>query len=487
MTLLNIAVFVLLALAYLWVVPARWRQWVLLVGSLVAIYWLQPSLPIRRLDFALPTATIIIAILGWILTKSPKPDDEDAEKVKESLFTSDDRLTLIVSAGIVLLLSATRFLEPQFRLTSRPPDPLEVGIILAVIGVIGVGLWRIRSKSLALTGGFFALVVIFIFIKTEALTILLAEFFRGQVGQDVSIAGVIDIEWLGFSYVAFRLIHTIRDRQMGRLPNLSLREYLTYIIFFPAYTAGPIDLADRFVTDYRALETHPRGDAPRTVQGLTRISVGLFKKFIIADSLALFSLSLITAEQATSTGSVWLLLYVYAFRLYFDFSGYSDIAIGIGILFGIQLPENFNRPYLKNNIATFWQSWHMTLSSWVRSYVFSPLSRALLRRKPKPPTWLIMFICHMSTMIVIGLWHGVTWAFLIWGVWHGLGLWIHKLWTDRTRKWYIGLKNKPRTKQAWTYVGIFLTFHYVVIGWVWFAITDINVAFDTFLKLFGVW
>jgi D-alanyl-lipoteichoic acid acyltransferase DltB (MBOAT superfamily) len=223
--------------------------------------------------------------------------------------------------------------------------------------------------------------------------------------------------------------------------------------------------------------------APRLVEAGGRIGMGLFKKFVIADSLALVALNSTNAGQAQSAGALWLLLYAYAFRLFFDFSGYTDIAIGIGILCGIKLPENFDRPYLKNSLAGFWQSWHMTLSNWVRFYVFSPLSRALLKRKVDSQT--AVFLAQMATMIVIGLWHGVTLGFVLWGVWHGLGLFAHKTWSDRTRKWFISLNQKPRLKTAWTIAGVLLTFHFVLLGWVWFAL-PVESAWRGFLGLFGI-
>ena len=226
--------------------------------------------------------------------------------------------------------------------------------------------------------------------------------------------------------------------------------------------------------------------ATRWGQGGWRIAVGLFKKFVIADSLALgLSLTAVSAQQATSTAGLWLLLYGYAFRLYFDFSGYSDIAIGLGILFGIKLPENFRAPYLKSNLTSFWQSWHITLSDWARFYIFTPLSRSLLRRKPRPSPQLILLTAHLSTMLVIGLWHGITANFVIWGLWHGVGLFVHKQWSDRTRRWYRSLADKPGQKRAWSLAGWFITFHYVVLGWVWFALPTVPLAWQTFAKLMG--
>ncbi len=331
------------------------------------------------------------------------------------------------------------------------------------------------------------ILVLFIVLKTDALATAVAHLWRTLTNQDTAIASAADLTWLGFSYIAFRLLHTLRDRQTGQLPNLSLREYATYVLFFPAIIAGPIDRAERFAPDLRALPQMAGLDAARFADGLTRIGVGLFKKFIIADSLALgMSLDGVDAALVQQPGRLWLLLYSYAFRLFFDFAGYSDIAIGLGILFGIRLPENFRRPYLQTNLPAFWKSWHITLSDWARFYVFTPLSRALLRRKPRPSTALIVLSAQLATMATIGLWHGVSGHFLIWGLWHGVGLFVHKQWSDRTRKWYRGLAAKPAQKWAWTAVAWFLTFHYVVIGWVWFVISDPALAVEVVGRLFGV-
>lgn len=472
MTLTHIAVFGAAALLYGLIANKQWRGWLLLIASVFAIYWLQPFTSIRRLDFILPTATLILTITCWLFVRAPERP------------TRDDTRTLAVISVLVLLISSTRYLVPELRLTSRPPDVPVVVAALLITGVIIAAAWRLlRTRRFAMTILILLIIAIFIFIKSEPLATGLSALLRGWNGQDVTLASPLDLSWLGFSYVAFRLIHTLRDQQTGQLPALSLREYLTYVIFFPAYTAGPIDRAERFITDYRAL---PGLDATRLFDGGYRIVMGLLKKFVIADTLALIALDADRAAQANSAGGLWLLLYAYAFRLFFDFSGYSDIAIGIGILYGIRLPENFDRPYLKNNIAAFWQSWHMTLSGWVRFYVFSPLSRWLLGREKRPPVPVILLVCHLATMIIIGLWHGITWAFFVWGLWHGTGLFIHKMWSDRTRKWYIRLRQRPRLQRAWTICGVLLTFHFVLLGWVWFALPDFDSALSTLRRLFGL-
>lgn len=485
MDLVQLAIFGGIALVYGAFLPRKWREWALLIVSVLALYALQPTLTIRWLDYSLPTAMLVITVFSW---KISQPTKDDAPRTHRY----EDLITLALIIGIALILTLTRYvsLPELLMLTSRPPETLGVVVALGLAFGIGASIWRLthgttRWISMALLG----LIALFIVVKTAPIATFIASILRLQAGQDASLASANELNWLGFSYVAFRLIATLRDRQTGILPAVSLREYVSYVIFFPSLTAGPIariETQNSFLQDFRALPALNSRDATRITQALTRIAVGVFKKFVIADSLAVFALNGDNATQAVSSGALWIMLYAYALRLFFDFSGYTDIAIGVALLFGIQLPENFDRPYLKHNITAFWQSWHKSLSDWVRFYVFSPLSRHLLRRKPKPSTEMIMLICNLSTMLIIGLWHGVTIPFFIWGLWHGLGLWGHKLWTDKTRKWYISLKDKPRTKLAWTIAGWGLTFHFVVLGWVWFALPEFDTAWRVFIGLFGV-
>jgi len=483
MDLLALLILGITAVLYAAFLPAKWRETAVLVGSVIAIYWLQPFSPIRFSGFILPTAVILLTILGWHVTR-----------LKVTAVSREDAITLAIIVGLVIAISCLRFLPQDLRpIANRPPNPIWVMAAVAGIAVIS----RLMTKDLRLKIGrqpsilnpqslTILILVLFVILKTEWLATAVAHLWRNLTNQDASIASAADLSWLGFSYIAFRLLHTLRERQTGQLPALSLREYASYVLFFPALIAGPIDRAERFTPDFRALPQMAGRDAARFYDGLTRIGMGLLKKFVIADSLALgMSLDGVDIASIQSTGGLWLLLYGYALRLYFDFGGYSDIAIGLGILFGIRLPENFRRPYLQTSLAAFWQSWHITLSDWARFYVFSPLSRALLRRKPRPSTTLIILAAQLATMATIGLWHGVSANFLIWGLWHGVGLFIHKRWSDRTRKWYRGLAEKPAQKWMWTAVSWFITFHYVVIGWVWFVMPDPAQAIQTIAKLFG--
>ncbi len=473
LSLITIGVFIGIALLYR-LIPATWRKWTVFLLSIILIYWLQPDIFVRWLDFFFPTLTMCLTVLSWYLTRS---DEQSLEK--------QDFIALGLIIAVILGLALIRFVEADFRwlVASRPPPLHLITVLLLVSAIIT---FSVNSLSFRHNVLLLFLLAIFIILKTEDLAIWMSQLIRTGTGQDVSQATVIDLNWLGFSYLAFRLIHTIRDRQSGLLPVLSLQEYVSYMVFFPALIAGPIDRAERFITDFRALTDRIDFQA-RYIEGFTRISTGIFKKFVIADTLAQgMALNPINATQLDNTIGTWILLYGYSLRLFFDFSGYSDIAIGIGILFGIKMPENFAQPYTRTSITKFWQSWHITLSNWVRFYVFSPFSRYLLKRKPKPSPVLIVLITQLATMIVIALWHGMTLNFLIWGIWHGIGLFIHKQWTDRTRSFYRQLKENPRQQLLADGIAWFITFHFVVLAWVWFAIPEFEQALIVFMKLFGL-
>ncbi len=503
MSFLHIIIFGIGAVIYGLIVPAKGRGWVLLAVSVVAIYWLQPAIPVRPMDFVLPTATLVLGVAGWLVTKpsplNPIPKNSEGEGISERaqhaaplqrlihwLRTLDENtLALFLIAGLVLALSLVGGL---ITVTASPPsNMLDVGIALIGTGAVLVTLAPlVTDRQRSITVFVLLVIVVFVILKSEPLAVGFSTWLRSRAGRPLYLANVSDVQWLGFSYVAFRLIHTLRDRQTGKLPALSLREYMTYLIFFPAYTAGPIDRAERFVKDYRALSTGTVLTASRAVEGVSRIMIGIFKKFVIADSLARFALSVQLANDAQTTAGMWVLLYAYAIRLWLDFSGYSDIAIGLGRLFGINLPENFDRPYLKSNITTFWQSWHMTLSGWARFYVFTPLSRFLMGQPRKPSAAVVVLVTQVATMMVIGLWHGITLNFVIWGVWHGIGLWVHKLYTDRTRVFYQELKDKPPIYQQAINIGAtLLTFHFVALGWVWFALPDVGTSLNVLRRLLG--
>ena len=470
MTLVHILVFSAAGALHRLVARGRARVWVLLVGSLVALYWLQPATPILHLDFWLPTASLGLAVIAWSATRP-----RDQSDLREPL------LTFAAVAGLVLALGLTRYLGPAWRLTpTRPPAIPTIALALASIAAAAVALHACRSRRALVLVLTLFLLALFVALKTEPLATAVSAWLRSRTGQPVDLASPLDLRWLGFSYLAFRLLHTLRDRASGRLPSLTLGEYLVYIVFFPALTAGPIDRVERFVQDLRA----PASASPSAIQAGTRLILGVFKKFVLADSLAILALNPTNAAQTTSTGWLWILLYAFAFRLYLDFSGYTDIAIGLGNLFGIALPENFDRPYLRPNLTAFWNAWHMTLAGWFRAYVFNPLTRVLRSGKRIPPA-LIILIGQMTTMTLIGLWHGVSWNFALWGAWHGLGLFLHNRWNELLRSHPARWLENPTTRRMATVAGTLLTFHYVLLGWVWFALPSLGLSARVFSRLLG--
>jgi D-alanyl-lipoteichoic acid acyltransferase DltB (MBOAT superfamily) len=453
---------------------SKWRNWVLMVVSILVIYWLQPITGIRHLDFWLPTTSIALVIITWIITR---PDD-----------TTNDRTNLItglVIAAMILILCLPRYFGSFCCLTpSRPPAISQVLLVIGLLVLISLLIGRFKSGHSHWINGFSLIILgIFVVLKFEPLTEFAASILRSINGQSVDLGSATDIRWLGFSFLAFRLLHTLRDRIAGKLPILTLQEYVIYTIFYPSFTAGPIDRVQRFVQN---LHQPYKLSIDSAIFGGKRILQGFFYKFVIADTLALFALNNTNAGQVTSSGWLWIILYAFAFRIFFDFSGYTDIAIGIGYLVGIQLPENFEKPYRKQNLTLFWNSWHMTLAGWFRAYFFNPLTRTLRSHPASLPLPLIIFIGQMSTFILIGLWHGITWNFAIWGAWHGFGLFLHNRWSDLVRPKASQLDSQPRIKQVLSIGSTILTFNYVCLGWVWFALSTPYQSWNVFLKLFGL-
>lgn len=450
------------------------RGWFLLTVSALAVFWLQPAMPIRNLDFWLPLATLGLAVWGWIFTTP-----------REARGGRENYTALGVLAGVVLAVALTRFVSLEGVITpSRPPQLGLVAAGLVVLaGVSAVWLRFSSPQSRWLSAGMAALLLLFLAIKVPVLAEGVSAGLRTLVGQSAARAAASDLRWLGFSYIAFRLIHTLRDRQTGRLPLVNLREYVVYALFFPALTAGPIDRLERFIKDLRRPLESLSVDL---IAAGPRLAMGLLKKFVLADSLAMAALGPQNAAQLQSTGWAWVALYAYSLQIFLDFSGYTDLAIGLGRLFGIQLPENFNAPYLKPNLTQFWNNWHMTLTQWFRAYFFNPLTRSL--RSAKPPLaipWVIL-ITQLSTMVLIGLWHGVTWNFVLWGVWHGLGIFVQNRYSDWAKPLAARLEERPRLKALAQGGGVILTFHFVSLGWVWFALPTAADALRVFRVLLGL-
>lgn len=454
------------------------RKPLLLIFSVGVIFWLQPALPIRGLDFWLPVGTLILTALGWVLTSKP-----EERNTREGLSTAG------IILGVVLAIGLTRYLGVSGVVTpSRPPQTILVLVVLAcatgIMSLLLMGGFRTRpySKSVYFIGIIFILLV-FILLKLPAITLWVSGLLREWGGQSRELASALDLRWLGFSYIAFRLIHTLRDRQSGRLPAMALDEYFIFVLFFPAISAGPIDRSERFIKDLRT----PMPPNAELLGGASqRLVIGLLKKFVVADLLAIIALNPTNAAQVQSAGWAWLVTVAYAFQIFFDFSGYTDIAIGLGLLMGVKLPENFNSPYLKPNLTQFWNNWHMSLTQWFRAYLFNPLTRALRSGSHSVPAWLVILITQLVTMTLIGLWHGITLNFILWGAWHGLGLFIQNRWSDLTKPLSARIQQRPGLNRAVSVLTTLLTFGFVALGWVWFALPSVDLSLNVFVRLFGM-
>lgn len=459
----------------LWRRPAV-RPWLLLVGSVVVLFWLQPASTIRTLGFWLPTATVVLSVGVWVVT-TPRSEAMQRETL----------VALATVGGVLLLLGLNRWVAVDYRLTAGTPPRLWWIALVVLLGLVAAwGAWRLLAGDTRRMRPAAALVVavlllVFVVLKTEPLSLLFARGLRTLTGQTPALAQVIDVRWLGYSYVAFRLLQVLRDFQLGRLRPMALRDHLVFTLFFPAIVAGPIDRSERFAKDLAA-PLAPFGE--RAAEGGVRLVQGLFKKFVVADLLALIALNATNAAQVEGALWQWVLLYAFAFQIYFDFSGYTDFAIGLGLLLGVRLPENFEAPYLKPNLTTFWNSWHMTLAQWFRAYFFNPVTRAM-RQQKRYPTAVIILVGQLGTMLLIGLWHGITLNFFIWGLWHGVGLFIHNRWLDQTRKRLGWLNERPWLARLSYGLSVLITFHFVALGWVWFVLPDPASAWAVLLRLSG--
>lgn len=290
---------------------------------------------------------------------------------------------------------------------------------------------------------------------------------------------------VGLSYLAFKGIHFLVDTSSGRISAPTFRSYLCFMMLFPTYLSGPMDRYGRFRRDFENPLPLTRDAA---LEACWRIVLGLFKKTVLATLCAPFAYASYStpALGAISVGKAWTAVYAYAFLLYFDFSGYSDLAIGSARLFGIEVPENFRNPYFKRNIIEFWTSWHITLSTWLRDYLFLPIGKALMKRKRGGGGNLpVASASYLLTFAVAGIWHGDGWNFLAWGVWHGLGLSACKAYGEWSRRLPAGYHRFMMETFPGKALSTIVTFHFVILSWTLFA-NDLPRAAVVYRRLLGI-
>lgn len=472
MSFTDILIFTAAALLFRLASGGWGRRWLIFAASLLAVFWLQPSTPIRYLDFWLPLISCLLAVfVWWIVT----PAGQRANRQNWIAFGAILLLALAISLS-------RRIVYEGLLVSARPPGiDLVMGVFLVLAILMGILTRILKNRQHWLNLGLGLILLLFVCLKVPWIAEQISSALRLMMQQPTAQAAASDLRWLGYSYFAFRLLHVIRDHQRGRKIDVSLRDFFSYALFFPALTSGPIDRLERFQSD---LDRSVDRSAEDFGTGGRRLAIGLLKKFVLADTLAIIALNPFNAAHVQPGGWSWLMLYAYSFQIYLDFSGYTDIAIGVGQLLGIKLPENFNRPYLQSSLSTFWNNWHMTLTNWFRAYFFNPITRSLRRSGRLRPS-AILLLTQLGTMILIGLWHGFSVNYLFWGIWHGLGLFIQNRWSDWSRPAMQRLDSRPRLKSLITGLNVLLTFHYVTLGWVWFALPETTQSISFLGKILG--
>lgn len=286
---------------------------------------------------------------------------------------------------------------------------------------------------------------------------------------------------VGISFFTFQgMSYTIDVYRRKLEADRSLLDTLLYVAFFPQLVAGPIVRGTDFMPRLRDPDAGTPLELPRA---FLLIVGGLFKKVILANYLAQVLVDPVFMNPSAQAGPTVLLgLYGYAFQIFCDFSAYSDIAIGVALLFGFRFPENFDQPYRAVSLQDFWRRWHISLSTWLRDYLYIPLGG---NRKGGFRTYLNL----LATMLLGGLWHGAAWTFVIWGGLHGLGLAVERFFSGLLKR----LRGKTLPGEvpdrgfrrflgsAGTVVGMALTFHFVCLCWVFFRSRSLSAAF-AFLK-----
>ena len=306
---------------------------------------------------------------------------------------------------------------------------------------------------------------IYIFILIAGLVALFVGFkLNATMEQGVYQASLP----LGMSFYLFRLLHYVIEVYKGNLRQLSFKEFISYMFYLPVIIIGPIIR----IGDWRKEVKRRRWDAQLFSAGMERLLYGLVKVIVLGNYFFSAKLPQIVSDVS---GNVWLANYLdclrYAGNSYMQFAGYSDIAIGISMLLGIRLTENFNYPFLASNINDFWKRWHISLSQWCRDYIYTPIASSI--RLP-----VIAIIC---SMLVLGLWHEISPRYVLWACFHGLGIVIWGLFNKHFKIAFKGIMGV-----VYHIVATVITFNFVVISFIWLKETSMEASLRAFSILLGL-
>ncbi len=270
---------------------------------------------------------------------------------------------------------------------------------------------------------------------------------------------------LAISFFTFQQIAYLVDSYRGETKEYDFLNYAVFVTFFPQLIAGPIVHHKEMMPQFED-KNKKYINYKNIALGISIFALGLFKKVAIADTLSVYAVNGFDLASSLKFIEAWVTALSYTFQLYFDFSGYTDMAIGAALLFNIKLPINFNSPYKALNIQDFWRRWHITLSRFLRDYVYIPLGGS---RKGDLVTYRNLFL----TFLIGGIWHGAGWTFVFWGALHGIGMVVHRIWQK------IGFKLHK-------FIAWFITFNFVNITWVFFRAKDFDDAIKVLKGMFGL-
>ena len=330
--------------------------------------------------------------------------------------------------------------------------------------------WAVLSDKKRVRGWLLAIGVI-----VAVFTLLIfkyADFFLGSINKafsaDFNLLRLVLP--LGISFYTFQQISYLVDYYKDDTLHCSLLEYAVYVCFYPQFIQGPIVLQSEFIPQLRE-EKRSSWDSEYACKGFYRFAIGLAKKVLIADSLALVVNGGYANMGDVNAFSSLILIFGYSLQIYFDFSAYSDMAVGLGFLFHIDLPENFDSPYKADSIDDFWDRWHITLTRFFTNYVYIPLGGS---RRGNIRTYVNIMIVFLLS----GLWHGAEWSFVLWGLLHGIAKVISRF----LRKHFKNIAGFPNLIKR------FITFIYVSIAWVFFRADNTQEAITVLSRLFkGGW
>jgi len=368
---------------------------------------------------------------------------------------------LWIKSGFMILASIG-----VISLAISKPIPLLLLLLLitTVIYIIGKSLLTSPEQSIKKRVLFSTIISITIFLCFFKYAII--QTFLISIFNSSKFKLEHHLFFMGVSYFSFKFIHFLVECDKGKIEKLSYLTFLNYILFFPNFFSGPINRYNSFST---SIATKAKITDNFLVGG-QRIITGLFKKIVLGDFLFPYSIAALNLNTATPL-EIIVGIYTYGFYIYFNFSGYTDMAIGCGKMVGIELPENFNYPFFKRNLQQFWANWHISLTSWLTDYIYWPLVKKIRHNKTlqkKPVT--ISNICIFLTFVICGLWHGDGLNYLIWGAYHGVGLAILNGYTYVIRRYTNNKVRKFIGKSPIAYgLSNFITFQFVSFGFLIFA------------------